>query len=201
MLSIDSPNFKPTKDYVFVHADKDKTETITLKSGLKLYQDRRFRPMHRGNAVQDGVVRKVPMKLTSKQPIEIAVGDHIYFHHFTVAPENEVEINGELLYHCSYSDSIYCKVVDGKIVMLNDYNFIEAVAEEEKSTIIITPDSAKKNSSSRGIIRHVNKELQELSVKEGDTIVFTKNSDYDIDVEGTMYYCMKSRDIVAVITE
>lgn len=199
MLSIDSPNFQPTSDYIFVHADKDKGSQKVLPNGQVLYIATKWRPTDRGIATQDGVVRYVPMRLTNKKPIEVAVGDKVIFHHSVCDDANQVEVNGEILYHALYEHAMFCKIVDGKITMLNDRNFVEPIDVPEKSSLIITPDMAKKKSHNTGIIRHVNKGLDEQGVRAGDKIVFTKNSDYDIDVEGTMYYCMKNNDIVAII--
>lgn len=197
MLKIESESFKPTKDYVFIAADKDKASHY--KSGaLDIIIDTRFNPHARLNATQDGTLKYLPLKLTSKGKIEANIGDRVFAHHFLCNDENRVDVNGEILYHILY-ESVYFKITDGVITMLNDYNLVEAVVEKEKSSIIITPDMAKKKSNNTGVIKHVNKELSELGVKSGDTIIFTKNSDYDIDVDGTMFYCMKNRDIVAIV--
>ena len=197
MLQIESPNFRPRADYIFIQADKDKAKHYK-KGALDIIIDTRFNPHARLNVCQDGIVKYLPLKLTNKGNVEANVGDRVFCHHFLCDDENRVDVNGEVIYHILY-ECVYFKIIEGQIIMLNDFNLVESMEEKEKSSIIITPDLAKKKSNNTGVIRHVNKELAELGVKSGDTVVFTKNSDYDIDVDGTMYYCMRNKDIVAIV--
>ena len=198
MLSIDSKNFAPIRDYVFIRADKDKAKNKTLAGGINIVIDTRFNPHHAGNVTQDGIVEYVPAKLSNKQKIEIKKGDKVFCHHFLCDEENQVEANGEILYHIIY-ESIFCKIVEEKIEMLGEHCLVEPTNEEKKSSLIITPDSAIKESKNIGILRHMNKKLAEQGAKKGDTVAFTANSDYDIEVEGKKYYCMKDKDIIAVL--
>src|SRR3990167_1531272 len=216
MLTIESENFQPLADYVFVSAEPNKNSIKKFANGLKIVIDTRFNPHDRGNVTQDGIVRFVQIKLTNRKPIEIQKGDKIYFHHFWGDEDNKVNVNNEFLYHGLY-ESCYCKIVDGKIIMLGDYNLLEPINHEEKvyselsehGRLLIkllpekkilnlagTPtiyDLLKKNSTNKAIVRHANKRLAELGVNVGDTIFFQKNADYDIDVEGKKYYCMNNK--------
>lgn len=50
-----------------------------------------------------------------------------------------------------------------------------------------------------GVIVYSNKILDKLGVFEGDKINFTKDSEYEFDVEGEILYRMRSNDICAVL--
>lgn len=195
-MTIESPSFTPQKDFVFISADPTKNAKKTIAPGVTIEIDQRFNPHDKEICTQDGLVKFAPAKLSSKLPVEIKVGDRIFFHHFTCDADNRVEVNNEILYHCAY-ESVYCKIVDGKIIMLGDYNFIEPLQEEEKSSVIITPDMAKKQSDKKGVIRHMNIRLEEQGVKIGDVILFQKNADYCIDVDGKPYFVIDNKYIVA----
>lgn len=198
MMQIESNDFKPQRDYVFLSADPTKNAKKTIAPGIVIEIDQRFNPHDKEICTQDGIVKYAPTKLTSKLPVEIKKGDRVFFQHFICDAENRVQINDEILYHGSY-ESLYCKIVDDKIIMLGDYNFIEPVMEDEKSSTIITPDMAKKKSDKKGIVRHTNIRLEEQGVKIGDIVLFQKNADYCIAVEGKPYFVIDNKHIVAVV--
>lgn len=50
-----------------------------------------------------------------------------------------------------------------------------------------------------GILVYGNKRLESMGVHEGDKINFTKNSEYEFDVDGEMLYRMRTNDICTVL--
>ena len=52
-----------------------------------------------------------------------------------------------------------------------------------------------------GLIEVSNAYLQSKGISKGSKIGFTKNSEYEFEIEGKKLYRMQTRDICATITE
>jgi len=88
-----------------------------------------------------------------------------------------------------------------KIQPLADRVLIQpAEAEQKTASGIIIPDTAKEKPQ-RGTIIAVGKGTKdhEMTVKEGDKVLYGKYSGTEIDIEGTKYLIMKESDIFAII--
>lgn len=88
-----------------------------------------------------------------------------------------------------------------KIQPLADRVLIQpAEAEQKTASGIIIPDTAKEKPQ-RGTVIAVGKGTKdhEMTVKEGDVVIYGKYSGTEIDVEGTKYLIMKESDIFAII--
>ncbi|MDX2425933.1 MAG: co-chaperone GroES [Cycloclasticus sp.] len=89
---------------------------------------------------------------------------------------------------------------------LNDRVIIKRVEEEAVSLGgIVLPDSAKEKPS-RGEVVAVGKgatnskgELQAMSVKVGDNVLFGKYSGTEVEVDGDELLVMREDDIIAVV--
>lgn len=86
--------------------------------------------------------------------------------------------------------------------MLHYWNLVEQKMEDEddfktKSGILIKPEMEE--IELHGYVRHLNKELKELGVKKGDEVVFSENSEYDMDIMGKKLMRMRNFDILAKI--
>jgi co-chaperonin GroES (HSP10) len=204
MIEIKAKNFQPIKpDLIYIKADKNKNHTKTLQGGTEIWIDPLFNRHSTELVTQDGEVVYISSKITGEYPLDIKVGDKVYTHHFLCDPENEVEVNGELLYQIAYR-SIYCVIDNGEIRMIQDYNLIEPIVEDEAEFTTpagiltkSTPDVVKLI----GIARHVCPELAEQGVEPGDKVVYRSVADYEMHIEGKTYYKMETRDIQAVIKQ
>lgn len=194
-------NSKTVNNIVFVRADRDKKRYRQV-GDVKIWIDTDFRPTQSENCCHDGVVVLAPSKLREGKKVEIQNGDRVYGSHFLTCEEYEDYTFGELLYRVFYEDTLYCKVnPDGSIKMLSDWNFLEPILEPEEnlyspSGLQIKPERDKLKNM--GIIRHLSDSLKELGVSQGDVCYFTDSSDYEIEVEGSVYYRMKTEDIIGI---
>ena len=186
--------FKPIKDFVYLSADPEKNRYKNLGNGTKIWIDGAFNPHDTEHCTQDGIVKYLPVKLSKKKKIELKVGDRVFTHHFLCDEDNKTEITGEPLYKLEY-DLIYCKY-NGKIEMLDGFNFVEPIVEGQISKIIFSP--FERISATTGILRHTNPAMIELGAKVGDTVFFSRASDYEMKVEGERYFRMSNEDILAV---
>ena len=88
-----------------------------------------------------------------------------------------------------------------KIQPLADRVLIQpAEAEQKTASGIIIPDTAKEKPQ-RGTVIAVGKGTKdhEMTVKEGDVVIYGKYSGTEIDVEGTKYLIMRQNDVLAVL--
>jgi len=93
-----------------------------------------------------------------------------------------------------------------KIKPLSDRVVIEAAAAEEKSSGgIILPDTAQEKPQQGTVVAvgpgkvSDSGALIEMSVKEGDKILYGKYSGTEVNVAGTDYIIMRESDILAVM--
>lgn len=188
--------FQPIKEFVYIEADPEKNLYKDLGNGKKIWIDPAFNPHEKENCTQDGIVKYLPLKLTNKKEIKLKVGDHVYCHHFLCDKDHLSEISGEKLYRLPY-DMIYCIInSNGKIEMLDRWNFVEPLEKKEPSAIIFSP--FQKKETLKGILKHTNPAKKEEGAKEGDTIYFTRESDYEMIIEGEVFFRMNNEDIIAV---
>jgi co-chaperonin GroES (HSP10) len=85
--------------------------------------------------------------------------------------------------------------------MLGDWVFLEPAYEDEAS--ITSPSglilkSAPDLIPNVATIRHLPKSVDTFGLQEGDKVHYTKESHYDINVEGKVYFRMKVEDILGV---
>jgi co-chaperonin GroES (HSP10) len=120
-------------------------------------------------------------------------GDKVYFHHFCIDEKMASEFGGENIYKINY-EQIYCFVRDGKITMTMDYVFVEPIQLEDKIGNIYIQS---KESVKRGKVKHANQFSINDGFKNGDEIIFIKNANYDMVIEGERLFRMKNSEILA----
>ncbi len=93
-----------------------------------------------------------------------------------------------------------------KIRPLQDRVIVERLAEEEKTKGgIIIPDTAKEKPIQGKVIAVGKGKLTEdgkvlpLSVKVGDTILFSKYAGTEVKIEGKEYLIMREDDILGIV--
>ena len=193
-------NITPSKSYVYIEADKDRKSSVT-SGGIKFFNDTTYDPLGTKNVVQDGTVLTACVSAKHSVfghdlDVEVQPGDKVYTHHFLTDSDNEREFNGKKYYEMLY-ENLYCKISDGKIVMLNEWNFVTPVkAEIEKSATGIVADFHKENELRVGIINHTSKSLRARGIKPGDKVFFKRKREYKIDVEGDIMYRIETNDIL-----
>ena len=128
---------KPLSNYIWVEVEKTHEDTILL-NGKEIYLNPTYNPEF--NARQHGVVYAV-----SDNVKNVKVGDKIYCHHFLITKTNRVNFIEDKLIYKIQEPMVYAVVRNKKIIMLNNWVFVEQVIEDEdkcktKSGIWIKPD-------------------------------------------------------------
>jgi chaperonin GroES len=92
-----------------------------------------------------------------------------------------------------------------KIIPLRDQVLIQPLKEETKRGGIILPDTATKERPEQGKVvavgegKLVDGKLIKLSIKKGDTVLFTKYGPNTIKVDDKEYLIAKEEDILAIV--
>ena len=196
---------KTPRNTCLIKADKHRETKVNFKGGLQLIMPegvKKFNPYHSHTVTQDGVVAAAPNKLRTNDPIKIKNGDHIYGHHFMCIKEKKVVYDGQI-YYANDHDSLYCRVDEsGNVEMVGPWNFVvpiytpinELISQSGLLLSNIQPEVAN-----MGKIIYPSDELIEEGVKSGDIVMFRDNCEYEIAIEGKMFYRIRTKDIVGVI--
>lgn len=131
---------------------------------------------------------------------EIQIGDTVMVHHnaFHNKAGNRID-SDKNLYALDKEHMVYCYIRSGKIHMVSEFVFMIPVEVDNKITAagIYLPFL---KGARRGVIKYMGKPIEDnegLSV--GDTVMYTKAADYEIEVEGERMYRMKQNRILAKV--
>lgn len=136
----------------------------------------------------------------------VKVGDKIYFDYQVSDKENFLGMHqGNKMYKVEV-DKIYCAVrreksrVDGRyrdiIVMQGGWVLVSPDVEsweEIKTETGLLRKPKPEAKSLLGFVKHVR---PGIDLKAGDHVVYVRNADYVVRIEGTMYYVMREEDIL-----
>lgn len=189
----------PVNNIVYIEADKDKKSKISI-GGKDMFVDTSYNPLATENVVQDGIVYSVCLEARDSYfsfplKIEVESGDKVYTHHFLTHQDAEREFNGKKYYETLY-ENLYCKIVGGVIIMLNEWNFISSIDLEIENVSGVDLDLTKKKEFRTGIVEHLSNSLRERKIQKGDKIVFKKGREYLLQVEGMEFYRISTNDII-----
>ena len=185
----------PIGDFVYVELEKEEENTVVLDNGQKIWLDTSYDRYV--NARQYGIVKMSSININKrvKDNLTLLEGDKVYFHHHVIDERMASQFGGENIYKVHY-DQIYCYVRDGKITMTQDYVFVKPIQTENKIKNIYVES---KESTKKGIVAHTNKFSKQEGFGVGDEIVFIKNANYDMVIEGERLFRMKNNEILCKI--
>ena len=184
---------------VLIELEKETEDSKVLDNGTEIWLDTEIDRLW--HARQYGTIRFAAKGGAKRveDNIQLEEGDRVYFHHFVI--DSLIELDGDKFYKADINQ-IYAKEdKDGNIVMLQDYIFVEPVTNsdqlETKSGIITGTEEEIDN---QGIVKHINQFTEKvIDMKVGDRIVFTKHSNYKMNIGDAKYYRMRDYDALAVI--
>jgi co-chaperonin GroES (HSP10) len=203
-------NYQPIVDAVVIRAEKNKRAKKTFGE-VNIIIETKYDQW--GYATVDGEVAGVPKRLSKGGEINIEVGDHVYCHHFLTSEQNEVGPDWPDLWKIDYRE-LYCKVKGDEITMLGEWNFCDPIIDKEagfdyekddesglmhkKTSSGIIIDINVKSDTKWSVLRHLSKEAEEYGLKPGDKILYRKDCDYEMEVEGHKFFRIRTKDILLV---
>tara|TARA_R100000008_G_scaffold26150_1_gene14235 strand:- start:20540 stop:21112 length:573 start_codon:yes stop_codon:yes gene_type:complete len=185
----------PIGDFVYVELEREEENVVKLPNGKELWLDTSYDRYV--NARQYGIVKMTSININKrvKDNLTLKEGDKVYFHHHVIDERMASEFGGENIYKVHY-DQIYCYVRDNKITMTQDYVFVEPIKSEDKIKNLYVQS---KESTKRGKVAYVNKFSKDEGFGIGDEIMFLKNANYDMIIEGERLFRMKNNEIICKI--
>jgi len=175
----------PYDDKIYLIADKDKNKSLTMGSREFLFPENYF-GYQAEVTTHDAIVKASPVDY-------IKPGDKVYCHHHLTDESNERWINGVLYYELNLNQ-VYCVVSDGNIQCINQWNFIEPMKVESTSSLKMHKFDTD---TSEVYGKVVHKDARADHIEPGMEIVFKRDMNYDMFVEGTKYFRIRTDCIVA----
>jgi len=172
-------------------------------NGQELYLDPKFDEFQ--HRVMEGEIVSVPMRYEKvAEP-----GDTLYFHHHVVMDKGQgIRYNDEdifiVRYHpdTPYASQAFAVKDENGIRALSEWVLLHPIVEEETiKSDVIQIISFEEEQNKRGKIAFMNKTMEEANLRVGDIVGFSKNSDYEIEIEGEKYWRMRFDDLLYVEIE
>ena len=153
-------------------------------------------------------INRVATVLAAPDYTILKTGDKVVCHHNIFRLRNDV--NGKVVpSNFNIEDNQYFVPLtevfmykrDSDWIAINPYCFVEPikVVKSDLKFDITTEEAYKGRLDRKGILRYINKDIEAQGMREGETILFSKNSEYEFNIDGKLYYKMSTRDILATI--
>ena len=180
-----------------VRLPKKFKDTIEV-GGKELYLASKFNEFE--NRYNYGEIVSTPAKFNTGA----SVGDTLYFHHHVcIEPKYHLQ---EDLYMVQYepdggyaSHAYAFQTPSGSVVMLSDWVFVRPPEkEDEKKTASGIVLLEKEVVETHGEIVYSSNAIEEAGAKAGDTVYFSKSSDYAMEINGEKLWRMRINDLLYV---
>jgi co-chaperonin GroES (HSP10) len=174
---------RPLSNFV-VYVPKKVNETKKI-GDVEIYIETKFNEFE--HRVMEGEVVGIPEKYKT----QVAVGDTLYFHHHVVITPQVLDEKNDL-YQVNYSPDgghatqsyIVKKKDTDEIIALDDWVFLDPIKPEPKlKSDILELVSFEEEVNYKGKIMYASDKIKELGLKIGDVVWFTKDSDYEMQID------------------
>jgi co-chaperonin GroES (HSP10) len=136
---------------------------------------------------------------------ELEPKDIIYVHHFVNAPEQKLSMQGDLSF--VERTQVYCRIRNNELMTLGNFILVEPVTYgdtgiiKEKKGLLLSTKSPNEKIEKVGIAALLSDNAKAAGLKNGDKILFDKNCEYEMLIEGKLYYRMEIRDVITTIDD
>lgn len=132
---------------------------------------------------------------------DLEPNDIVWVHHFV---EDQVLPFGSNLAFVEYNQ-IYCRKRGEKMETLGDFILVEPITYGDlgmtrtESGLRLSMKNDTDNAERIGIARLLSDKAKNGGLKDGDRVLFNKNCEYEIEVDGKVYYRMELQDIICTV--
>ena len=185
---------KPIRDIYWIEVEKETEDTMII-NGQEMYRDTSYDPMKL--ARQYGTVYKTPIR--DSQDTGIQEGDKVWFHHFVATPVNAVKHADKENIYQARAEQIYLINRGEEYIPVGVWNFMEQEMkepEQSESGIFLETSASEVELHGKAVI--LNDWMKEQGVKEGDRVMWSENSEYDMNIDGRKLLRMRNFDVLAV---
>lgn len=127
--------------------------------------------------------------------------DIIWVHHFV---EDQVLPFGGDLAYLEYNQ-IYCRKRGKELETLGNFILVEPITYGElgmtrtESGLRLSTKNDGDNAERIGVARLLSDKAKTGGLNDGDRILFNKNCEYEIEVDGKVYYRMELQDVICTV--
>jgi len=140
--------------------------------------------------------------VTADRP-DLEPGDIVWVHHFI--DENDLPW-GENLGFVEYNQ-VYCRMRDGELGAMGNFVLVEPITNAElgmirnDSGIRLSMKKETDNAERIGIVRLLSDQAIKFGLEDGMKILFNKNCEYEMLIDGKVYYRMELRDVITRVPD
>jgi chaperonin GroES len=195
--------------YIIVEVDSNYNNEKKLDNGSTLIINNTIESVEHINRIVKVV--SAPKNTILKKGDEIIVHHNILRLRYDTKGkqiESDFFIKDNLYYVPPTQVFMYKEGGIGNWKAINPYCFVKPIKKEREEKIgsLYTPNSFKDNThkgmiKNTGILTYPNEDLINMGLKEGDKILFSKDSEYEFKIDDEVYYKMTTSDIMGLLTE
>jgi co-chaperonin GroES (HSP10) len=191
------------RNYLIVKAGNEYNNEVELSTGHKIVVNSTIESVEHIN-------REVEV-LAAPEFTKLKKGDKVIIHHNILRRKNDIK-GEEIKSQFHFKDDTYYVPLtevfafkrDGQWESLDPFCFIKPIPLKDKEVggILVRKEDQEghKGRVHRvGTVRFPNQEMKDMGLKEGDTIHFEKDSEYEFKIDGELLYRMKTSDILAQV--
>lgn len=176
---------KPLDGKQYINTVKSGDVEIVVTTSIENHQDvQRYAEVVALPMVYDGNIKVGDIVIIQHNIFRIVVND------WGVSMQSNHHINDRCFW--VDHDLIYLIIRDGQKIATDNFVFVEPIKEETKYEGIKTKDHV-------GILRFPNDALLKKGLKDGDKVVFYKNSEYEFNIDDKIMYMMRNIRLLAKI--
>lgn len=187
-------------NYLIVELEEAYNNEVEISTGDKVIVNSTIEDVQYVNRV--ATVKAAPDCVILQQ------GDKVIVHHNIFRLRNDVKgnvapsnfnIEGSLYFVPLTEIFMYKR--DSDWIPLSPFCFVEPIEKQKKEgfDLSVTESTYKGRLHHRGIMKYPNQELISQGISVGDTVAFSKNSEYEFVIDGKLYYKMSTKDIYGTV--
>ena len=150
-------------------------------------------------------INRIAKVVKAPEYVILEEGDEVVLHHNILRLRNSVGGNviksnfyiGDNQYYVPLTE-VFMYRRDGEWHPLDPYCFVKPIRGVDREGFSYK-NGYKGNLDHVGEIIVVNKSLEQQGVKKGDIVAFSRDSEYEFNIDGDLLYKMSTKDILAIL--
>jgi len=135
---------------------------------------------------------------------ELKIGDTVVVHHNVF--RTYLNMRGKKTKSNEYfrddlylvsSDRVFLYKRNDHWKTLKEYCFVAPISYDQDHLLLVN----KAKEDNVGLLKYSNKYLSSKNINEGDRVGFTRNSEYEFEIDGEKLYRMQNKDICLTLTK
>lgn len=134
---------------------------------------------------------------------DLEPGDTVWIHHFV---DDQDLPWGDNIGFVEYNQ-VYCRMRNKELTTLGNFVLVEPITNAElgmnisQNGLRLSMKKETDNAERIGIVRLPSPQAIKFGLKDGDKVLFNKNCEYEMLIDGKVYYRMELRDVIATVPD